>query len=177
MNIPLILNTGRIRDQWQTMSRTGLSANLSTHRAEPYCEIHPNDALKYGIQDGELVEVRSEWGQCILRAQVSNNMRRGQVFTPIHWNDQYGIRCTYLVKLVNPVVDAISGEPEFKHTPVLIQPFHTQWQGVLYVREGYESYVQPFIDNTIWWTKGKGYSCRDVMKLRIVRNSIPQPNS
>src|SRR5690606_22661905 len=63
---PLILNTGRIRDQWHTMSRTGLSANLSTHRAEPYCEIHPNDALKYGIQDGELVEVRSEWGLCIL---------------------------------------------------------------------------------------------------------------
>ena len=46
------------------MSRTGLSAHLSTHRAEPYCEIHSNDALKYGIQDGELVEVRSEWGQC-----------------------------------------------------------------------------------------------------------------
>lgn len=110
------------------MSRTGLSANLSTHRAEPYCEIHPNDALKYGIQDGELVEVRSEWGQCILRAQVSDNIRRGQVFTPIHWNDQMASDAR-IGKLVNPVVDAISGEPEFKHTPVLIQPFHTQWQG------------------------------------------------
>lgn len=151
---PLILNTGRIRDQWHTMSRTGLSANLSTHRAEPYCEIHPNDALKYGIQDGELVEVRSEWGQCILRAQVSDNIRRGQVFAPIHWNDQVASDAR-IGKLVNPVVDAISGEPEFKHTPVLIQPFHTQWQGVLYVREGFESYVQSFIDKSIWWTKVK----------------------
>ena len=151
---PLILNTGRIRDRWHTMSRTGLSANLSTHRAEPYCEIHPNDALKYGIQDGELVEVRSEWGQCILRAQVSDNIRRGQVFAPIHWNDQVASDAR-IGKLVNPVVDAISGEPEFKHTPVLIQPFHTQWQGVLYVREGFESYVQSFIDKSIWWTKVK----------------------
>lgn len=151
---PLILNTGRIRDQWHTMSRTGLSANLCTHRAEPYCEIHPNDALKYGIQDGELVEVRSEWGQCILRAQVSDNIRRGQVFAPIHWNDQVASDAR-IGKLVNPVVDAISGEPEFKHTPVLIQPFHTQWQGVLYVREGFESYVQSFIDKSIWWTKVK----------------------
>lgn len=151
---PLILNTGRIRDQWHTMSRTGLSANLSTHRAEPYCEIHPNDALKYGIQDGELVEVRSEWGQCILRAQVSDNIRRGQVFAPIHWNDQVASDAR-IGKLVNPVVDAISGEPEFKHTPVLIQPFHTQWQGVLYVREGFESYVQSFIGKSIWWTKVK----------------------
>ena len=151
---PLILNTGRIRDQWHTMSRTGLSANLSTHRAEPYCEIHPNDALKYGIQDGELVEVRSEWGQCILRAQVSDNIRRGQVFAPIHWNDQVASDAR-IGKLVNPVVDAISGEPEFKHTPVLIQPFHTQWQGLLYVREGFESYVQSFIDKSIWWTKVK----------------------
>ena len=151
---PLILNTGRIRDQWHTMSRTGLSANLSTHRAEPYCEIHPNDALKYGIQDGELVEVRSEWGQCILRAQVSDNIRRGQVFAPIHWNDQVASDAR-IGKLVNPVVDAISGEPEFKHTPVLIQPFHTQWQGVLYVREGFESYVQSFVDKSIWWTKVK----------------------
>ena len=151
---PLILNTGRIRDQWHTMSRTGLSANLCTHRAEPYCEIHPNDALKYGIQDGELVEVRSEWGQCILRAQVSDNIRRGQVFAPIHWNDQVASDAR-IGKLVNPVVDAISGEPEFKHTPVLIQPFHTQWQGVLYVREGFESYVQSFVDKSIWWTKVK----------------------
>ncbi len=67
---PLILNTGRIRDQWHSMSRTGLSANLSTHRAEPYCEIHPQDALKFGVKDGELVEVKSNWGLCILRAQV-----------------------------------------------------------------------------------------------------------
>ncbi|MGE8653131.1 MAG: molybdopterin-dependent oxidoreductase [Acinetobacter gandensis] len=149
---PLILNTGRIRDQWHTMSRTGLSANLATHRAEPYCELHPNDALKYGIKDGELIEVRSKWGLCVLRAQIGDNIRRGQIFAPIHWNDQVASDAR-IGKVVNPVVDAISGEPEFKHTPVTIQPFYTQWQGVLYVRQGFEHIVQPTIQKTVWWTK------------------------
>ena len=149
---PLILNTGRIRDQWHTMTRTGLSANLSTHKAEPFCEIHPNDALKYGLKEGELVEIKSAWGNCVLRAVLSDNIRRGQIFAPIHWNDQYASDAR-IGKVVNPVVDAISGEPEFKHTPVLIQPFYTQWQGVFYVREGFEHIVKNSIENTVWWTK------------------------
>lgn len=149
---PLVLNTGRIRDQWHTMSRTGLSANLGSHRAEPYCEIHPHDALKYGVKDGELVEVKSKWGNCVLRATVSDNIRRGQVFAPIHWNDQVASDAR-IGKVVNPVVDVISGEPEFKYTPVIIHPFYSQWQGVFYVRQGFEKIVQSSIQNTVWWTK------------------------
>lgn len=149
---PLILNTGRIRDQWHTMSRTGLSASLSQHRAEPYCELHPHDALKYGLKDAELVEVKSAWGSCVLRVQFSQNMRRGQIFAPIHWNDQFASDAR-IGKVVNPVVDPISGEPEFKHTPVMIQPFYTQWQGVLYVREGFEQQIQTMIENMVWWNK------------------------
>jgi len=149
---PLILNTGRIRDQWHTMSRTGLSASLSQHRAEPYCELHPHDALKYGLKDAELVEVKSAWGSCVLRVQFSQNMRRGQIFAPIHWNDQFASDAR-IGKVVNPVVDPISGEPEVKHTPVMIQPFYTQWQGVLYVREGFEQQIQTMIKNTVWWSK------------------------
>lgn len=64
------------------MTRTGLSANLSTHKAEPFCEIHPNDALKYGLKEGELVEIKSAWGNCVLRAVLSDNIRRGQIFRP-----------------------------------------------------------------------------------------------
>lgn len=149
---PLILNTGRIRDQWHTMSRTGLSANLSSHRAEPYCEIHPQDALKYGIQDAGLVKVKSQWGSCVLRAQLSQNIRRGQVFAPIHWNDQVASDAR-IGKVVNPVVDVISGEPEFKHTPVMIEPFYSQWQGVLYIRQGYEQRIRPALEKMAWWTK------------------------
>lgn len=149
---PLILNTGRIRDQWHTMSRTGLSANLSHHRAEPYCEIHPQDALKYGIQVHDLVEVRSHWGRCILRAQLSEQIRRGQVFAPIHWNDQVASDAR-IGKVVNPVVDALSGEPEFKHTPVSIQAFHTKWRGVLFVRDADVASMNNTLNHSMWWCK------------------------
>ena len=149
---PLILNTGRIRDQWHTMTRTGLSANLSTHKAEPYCEVHPQDALKFGLKDTEFVEVKSAWGSCVLRAAFSDKIRRGQIFAPIHWTEQTASDAR-IGKVVNPVVDAISGEPEFKHTPVIIQPFYTQWQGVLYVRQGFEHYTKNAVDKMVWWTK------------------------
>lgn len=151
---PLILNTGRIRDQWHTMTRTGLSANLTTHRAEPFCEIHPNDALKFGIRDKGLVEIRSAWGSCVLRVTLAQGVRRGQIFAPIHWTEQMASDAR-IGKVVNPVVDAISGEPEFKHTPVSIQPFHTTWQGVLYVREGFEHQIKPSLQTCAWWTKIK----------------------
>ncbi|KAB0629886.1 nitrate reductase, partial [Burkholderia stagnalis] len=104
--------------------------------------------------------VRSKWGLCVLRAQIGDNIRRGQIFAPIHWNDQVASDAR-IGKVVNPVVDAISGEPEFKHTPVTIQPFYIQWQGVLYVRQGFEHIVQPTIQKTVWWTK--------VMQTKAVR--------
>ncbi len=151
---PLILNTGRIRDQWHTMTRTGLSANLTTHRAEPFCEIHPNDALKFGIRDKGLVEIRSVWGSCVLRVTLAQGVRRGQIFAPIHWTEQMASDAR-IGKVVNPVVDAISGEPEFKHTPVSIQPFHITWQGVLYVREGFEHQIKSSLQTCAWWTKIK----------------------
>lgn len=151
---PLILNTGRIRDQWHTMTRTGLSPNLTSHRAEPFCEIHPSDALKFGVRDQGLVEVRSKWGSCVLRVTFSSGVRRGQIFAPIHWTEQVASDAR-IGKVVNPEVDAISGEPEFKHTPVTIQPFYTTWQGVLYIREGYDSHIQESLHHCAWWTKVK----------------------
>lgn len=154
LDYPLILNTGRIRDQWHTMSRTGLSANLSTHKAEPYCEIHPNDALKYGLKDHELVNIKSQWGACVLKVNVTNNIRRGQIFAPIHWTDQNASDAR-IGKVINPVVDVISGEPEFKHTPVMVQPFYTRWQGVCYVRDEFLNIVRPSIEASTWWTKIK----------------------
>ncbi|WP_151708981.1 nitrate reductase [Acinetobacter brisouii] len=149
---PLILNTGRIRDQWHTMTRTGLAPALANHRAEAYCEIHPQDALKYGISEQGLVEVFSTWGKCVLRAQFSQGVRRGQIFAPIHWTEQFASDAR-IGKVVNPVVDAISGEPEFKHTPVMMQPFHSRWQGVCFIREEYLPQVRDSIQSVSWWNK------------------------
>ncbi|APV35522.1 nitrate reductase [Acinetobacter soli] len=173
---PLILNTGRIRDQWHTMTRTALSAHLTSHRAEPYCEIHPQDALKYGVQHGSLIEVKSQWGSCVLRLSVSDSIRRGQIFVPIHWSEQHASDAR-IGKVVNPVVDAISGEPEFKHTPVMLQPFYTHWQGCLFVREGMEHLMVSQLQQLAWWTKVKmtkviRYEIADRSRIEDIQNNL-----
>jgi assimilatory nitrate reductase catalytic subunit len=125
---PLILNTGRIRDQWHTMTRTGKSARLLRHIDEPYAEIHPDDAQAADIIDGSLVQVTSRLGKWIGRARVSDTQQIGNVFVPMHFNAQNS-RCARINALVNPITDPISGQPEFKHTPVRIAPYRPAWQG------------------------------------------------
>jgi assimilatory nitrate reductase catalytic subunit len=129
---PLILNTGRVRDHWHTMSRTGKSPKLATHVAEPYVEIHPQDALLNGVQDGRLARVATQWGACVVRVRVSAELPRRQLFVPIHWNGRTASDAR-VGALVNPVVDPLSGEPEFKHTPARIEPFFVDWYGFLLV--------------------------------------------
>ena len=127
---PLVLNTGRTRDQWHTMTRTGQSPRLATHRPEPFIELHNRDAARYGIEAGGLCRVRSAWGEMIARAVVNPRHRPGAVFVPIHWNEQTAARGR-VGALVNPIADPISGQPEFKHTPVAITPYRPAWYGYL----------------------------------------------
>ncbi len=132
---PLVLNTGRIRDQWHTMTRTGKTARLATHLPEPYVEIHPVDALSFRIEDGTIARLRSPWGDMLARVRCSEDQRPGSVFVPMHWNDRFA-RHARVDALVNPATDPLSGEPEFKHTPVRIEPWPAAWYGfVLVTRE------------------------------------------
>jgi assimilatory nitrate reductase catalytic subunit len=131
---PLVLNTGRIRDQWHTMTRTGRSARLMQHAPEPYVDAHAQDALLAGVRAGELVTVSSRWGSMVARLRCSGEMSRGTMFVPMHWNSQYAGDAR-VGSLVNPVVDPISGEPEFKHTPARIAPFVVAWQGFVLSRQ------------------------------------------
>lgn len=148
-DFPLILNTGRVRDHWHTMTRTGLAPALTDHTPEPFCQLHPQDALMAGVRDGGLVRVSSRWGACVVRAQTSTRVRRGQVFVPIHWNDGFASDAR-IGALVNPVVDPVSGEPEFKYTPVRVSPFATNWQAMLFSRQD----LSPECLNPLsWWTR------------------------
>ncbi len=132
-DFPLVLNTGRVRDHWHTMTRTGKSPRLSGHVVEPYAEIHPRDAAAAGIQAQDLVEVTSRWGRLIVRAQPSPAQRAGSLFIPMHWNQQFssgpGVGC-----LVNPATDPVSGQPEFKHTPVKLSLYTPAWHGFVLSR-------------------------------------------
>src|SRR3546814_9869522 len=84
----MTLNTGRYRDQWHTMSRTGLSPKLARHREEPQVEIHPKDAEALGIVDRDLARVQPAQGNSIFRVSLSEGQRPGEIFTPLHWTDQ-----------------------------------------------------------------------------------------
>ncbi len=125
---PWVLNTGRIRDQWHTMTRTGKSPRLMAHTPEPFVDMHAQDALVAGVRAGELVKVTTRWGELIARLRTSGEIARRTLFVPMHWNAQFAGNAR-VGALVNPVVDPLSGEPEFKHTPARVSPFVVAWQG------------------------------------------------
>ncbi|MES9861707.1 MAG: molybdopterin-dependent oxidoreductase [Candidatus Thiodiazotropha sp. LLP2] len=145
---PLVLNTGRVRDQWHTMTRTGKSGRLFGHDNEPFAEIHPDDAQVKEVAEGGLVTVCSQWGKVVVRARLTERQIRGQIFIPMHWNDQFSSNAT-VGCLVNPVLDPISGQPEFKHTPVTIQPYRPAWYGFLLTRE------RVMVEHASYWAKAK----------------------
>jgi assimilatory nitrate reductase catalytic subunit len=125
---PLTLNTGRIRDHWHTMTRTGKSARLSGHIAEPFAEIHPRDAIELCIRGAGLVELESSHGKAIVRALVTERQARGSIFVPMHWNDQYAAKARVDV-LVAPVTDPHSGQPASKNVAIAARPFEASFYG------------------------------------------------
>ncbi|QCK85251.1 nitrate reductase [Phreatobacter aquaticus] len=114
---PYLLNTGRMRDHWHTMTRTGKAPTLGRHRVEPLLEIHPDDAAVEGLAAGDLAEVTSTHGKATLRVAVEPGQSRGSLFAPIHWNGETASHGR-IGALVQPFTDPWSGQPEMKATPV-----------------------------------------------------------
>ncbi|MEP4768402.1 MAG: nitrate reductase [Roseibium sp.] len=131
---PLVLNTGRIRDQWHTMTRTGKTPRLTSHIAEPFAELHPEDAKTFGIAAADIVEVKSPHGTALLRAQVTERAQKGTVFAPMHWTDAMASRGRIDV-VVAPEVDPVSGQPGSKFTPVAVDKVEMAWHGFVVLAE------------------------------------------
>ena len=132
-NYPLILNTGRLRDQWHTMTRTAISAKLNQHKPEPFVEVHPVDAQRYALLPNTLAVIESQWGSMLARVQITGSQQQGSLFVPMHWTEQYASQGR-MGALVNPVVDPVSKQPESKHTPVRIKAYQPVWQGFILSR-------------------------------------------
>ena len=130
---PLVLNTGRIRDQWHTMTRTGLAAKLNQHKSEPFVEIHPLDANKLNLNHNSLALISSAWGTMVARVAITQDQKQGNLFVPMHWTGQ-NTTLGRVGALVNPAVDPVSMQPESKHTPVKIEPYQAQWHGFILSR-------------------------------------------
>ncbi|WP_240502230.1 nitrate reductase [Sphingomonas panacis] len=127
---PLRLNTGRYRDQWHTMTRTGLSPKLSQHRREPLVEVHPDTARRLGLADGGLARVETPHGASTFRVAATADQRRQELFVPIHWSDQTsaGGRAGLLPGQDR---DPHSGQPGFKNTPATARAYKPGWTGFL----------------------------------------------
>ncbi|MDQ0317493.1 nitrate reductase [Amorphus orientalis] len=130
---PMVLNTGRVRDHWHTMTRTGRSPRLSRHIAEPFVEIHPLDAAQAGIGPADLVRVESPLGQIVVRALVAATQRQGTVFVPMHWNGQTASDAR-VDSLVIADTDPVSGQPALKSGRVRIARFPARWYGFAVTR-------------------------------------------
>ncbi|PLR37317.1 nitrate reductase [Chimaeribacter californicus] len=128
---PLTLNSGRIRDQWHTMTRTGKAAALMRHTPEPVCVLHPADMAD--MAEGDIVCVTSPRGWLLARATTDNGQLRGSVFVPMHWNRQFSAQAR-VNALVEARVDPVSGQPQSKQTPVRVARWPAAWQGELFLR-------------------------------------------
>ena len=145
---PLRLNTGRLRDQWHTMSQSGRVARLSRHAPEPCLDVHPDDAKARGLTAGGLVRITSAWGSAIARVRPSEDQAPGSVFLPMHWSDAFSADCV-AGRLVNPATDAHSGQPELKHTPVEVTAIAPAAVGFLLTRERFRP------RDVLYWTRAK----------------------
>jgi assimilatory nitrate reductase catalytic subunit len=131
----LLLNTGRVRDQWHTMTRTGLAPALMSHTPEPVLTIHPVDAAAAGIAQGALTRVVTDEGEVLLRADLRHTQRHGEVFAPMHWTDQFASTGP-VGRVVSGKVDPVSGQPELKATSVTVEPAVVHFHGLLLRRTG-----------------------------------------
>lgn len=160
---PLVMNTGRIRDQWHTMTRTGKSARLMQHISEPFCQFHPADAPD--VQDGDLVRVSSSHGWLLLRARPDSLQPRGSVFVPMHWNSQFSQQAR-VDALVEANTDPLSGQPESKHMPVSLRRWAAAWQGELFMRA---PHLTP--PATAYWSR---IAQPDITHYVLADSSIPK---
>lgn len=143
---PFLLNTGRVRDHWHTMTRTGKSPRLSAHLDEPFVEINPEDAAATGLSEGGFACVSSPYGSAVLRVRCRDGQRKGELFAPIHWNAETASHAR-IGALVHAPRDPHSGQPDSKATPVSITPVSFAARGFLLSRE------RIALPDEFWWAR------------------------
>jgi assimilatory nitrate reductase catalytic subunit len=143
---PYLLNTGRVRDQWHTMTRTGLSPRLGAHTPVPFVEVNPEDAARLGLVGGDLARVSSPYGSAVLGVVVSEGQRKGSLFAPIHWSGETSSDGR-IGALVQPVVDPFSGQPDAKATPTAIAPVRMARRGFVLARAAI------ILPEGTWWAR------------------------
>ena len=117
---PLALNTGRLRDQWHGMSRTGTIARLFNHAGEPRLSMNADDMARRRLKDGDIARIKGRRGFLVVRVEASDQLRAGQAFMPMHWGSQF-MRGEGVNALTIPVFDPVSKQPELKYASVEVE--------------------------------------------------------
>lgn len=123
---PIRLTTGRLRDQWHSMTRTGLVARLFSHSPEPEILLHAQTLTDLGLADGELTRVTSRRGSVVMKARASSEMRPGDAFVAMHWGSRFTSAETNALTV--PAFDPHSKQPELKHAVVRVERFAAGWR-------------------------------------------------
>ena len=133
---PFILTTGRVRDQWHTMTKTGKVSRLMTHTPSPFLEINPIDAFKISVNNGDIVMVTSKNGSVRVKAKVTDSIKENVVFLPMHWGKQLENDLNRTNNLTNTLVDPVSKEPDFKFTTVSVAKYIKPFQKIAIIGAG-----------------------------------------
>ncbi len=149
---PLRLNTGRVRDQWHTMTRTARAPRLMNHRAEPFIEIAPEDAAALGVEEQGLARLEGVGGTYVGRVRLSRGQRRGEVFVPMHWSGHFS-GSALSGALIEAHVDPVSGQPESKHGAVALAPLAVAWEATLLVADDLGVAESNWCDASRYWAR------------------------
>ena len=148
--LSLLLNTGRVRDQWHTMTRTGKAPRLTAHNEEPFLAIHPDDARQHKLKEGGIARISNDSGEALARVVLDKGQRPGEVFMPIHWSGANSSKgCVSAV--ASTVTDPVSGQPDMKKASVQVVPFGEKWHALVVSRESLE------LEGSLYWSR----SCSD----------------
>ncbi|WP_422082834.1 molybdopterin-dependent oxidoreductase [Ulvibacterium sp.] len=137
---PLILNTGRVRDQWHTRTKTGKVKRLLTHIPTPFLEMNTVDAFLLGLQEGDMAIVKSRRGSVRVKVKINFNIREKVVFLPMHWGKVLNNDFSRANNLTNDLVDPISKEPDFKYCAVRVEKYIKPKQKIVVIGAGAAAY-------------------------------------
>lgn len=135
-DFPLVLTTGRIRDQWHTMTKTGRVAKLNKHIPQPLLQIHPDDARERNLSDGQLSMVNSRRGQVRVKIQITEDVRPGLCFLPMHWGKIFGNNLVRTNNLTSGLIDPKSKEPDFKFSAVQVSVYKKPFEKIIIIGAG-----------------------------------------
>ena len=174
---PLHLNTGRLRDQWHAMSRTGKVARLFSHVDLPVLGMASRDLELRRLRPGDLVRIKSRRGEIVVAVEASESVRPGQCFLPMHWGARFmgghGVNALTL-----PVFDPVSKQPELKHAAVQVTQAELPWRMAVLARgDGARllDAVQPLLRACDYAAAGLAGREREVLTLRLAHTaSVPE---